>query len=638
MILSNGVNRLLNLRHYFPKQLLPHFAWGWIFYFIIYFAGRLSGVHVDVIRAIYTLTTIGVPVLFLVFHGVTQQRLKLHFPSHSKTPLDFGSLSLSLLFVLAMIYVGPYLEFPSDPLEHLSRIQAWESIQWMDTEVDHLLSRSTTFVYFLNHWILQGAGVDWGDRQGLAIFCAALQGVLFWSFIRFSLIFTARIKIAWFGALLSVGFFGKDVFNYYSYYVLSASFPAYLLFLEGLILLCYSFIHQRLRYLFLLPPILAFCWHNHPQEVLLLLNTGAGLSILLSILHYRQYTSPFRKWMLGTAIMSGSCLMGVGGYLIVNPELRGWGPWARIMLVEKQVWSWPVRYLRFQELDTTLGIFGWGVMMGSGLVLFLARYCSKRLVLLAALSAWPLLTLWNPFIMEVFEWKVRASATYYRILYSSCFWILGAILLETLYNQIQLTIPFQWSRFHIPYAKQLKILVVLIGCLGLLELANTPHPPIRGKLKQLRKKPHPALDGMNLQATIAYLRQNAPQRCHDIANNQKFKTNRSYIVADRYVSAYLLTTGRFYIAIAWKKEYQHFQKEACYIVIYAQNNAPASWVGEISRHWTPKTANTSEFYADFLSPWIAKNAPHFQPVFADGNILVLANPNPGIEKYDEERY
>ncbi len=282
IFLTQWINRLLNRRHYFSAKILPCFAWGWLLYFALYMTGLWAKISVAALSMLFTALAVGsacAGLLSWLYSLRSPLRLRL---LRSEIPLDLVSLGGTAAFMLGMMLVGPYLEFPSDPLEHLRRIQSWERVIWTQ---DVYSVYALRFSYFWSHWLLQDSGITWGERQGLGIFCAVLQGMLFWSFIRVTKQFTSKKTVAWLGAIFSVAFFGKDVFSFYSYYVLASTFTTYLVFLEGLLLLLHCFQQQQFRNLWLLPPLLFFCVQNHAQEALLLLNAGLGLCVLLLLVN-----------------------------------------------------------------------------------------------------------------------------------------------------------------------------------------------------------------------------------------------------------------------------------------------------------------------------------------------------------------
>ena len=652
VILTSWINRFLLWRCYFDRKYLPCFAWGWCVYFLIYMLGREGAVSVDKVHYIFTSIALGVPCVTVLWKGGRHSPMKDQ-KLQSDLSLEKETLLLLGVFVGIMIYVGPYLEFPSDPLYHLTAMQSWEAARWLHVVEE----RASHFVYFVNHWLLQSSNISWGERTGVTLLTAILEGMLLWHFIRFTRVFTQHIWVGWGGGLASIGLFGTNVFSYYRYYVLADSFIAYFVFLEALCLVCCCFIKERFRYLLLLPPLLAFCWQNHPQEVLLLVNAGGGMGLLLLIFRYRTLSLNFRRPL---AILAG---LGLTGVILVSVITK-----VPILSLKEEFYlqkimdgllESPLYVVRFSRLNDVMGVWGWMAMVGSVIVLFSSR-SSKKLIILAGICFWPLIVLWNPPAIALMLRAIPSSSILYRLIYGSLYWIFLAIFLGYMYEQrhrlFQLLPWFSLFQRSTPYLSRFQWAVILVVFLGSTLI---PHAPIRGKILHLLTKTETQLDGRELNPVIRYLRQEAPRHCIDPYLGEEYRPVRRFILSDPYINQYLLATGYFYtmtdrwriinynerahrdfpnqFVLKWfkdiTKKLQGSQEipvfpdvlrkqNICYVVLYSGNPSPSSRIGSLSGHWTPDFVNIQHDYSKKLLYWIQKYSQDFQLVFHNEGVHV----------------
>jgi hypothetical protein len=324
--------------------------------------GRWMSAPVESVRLFYTGIALLVPTLSGVWylsnpHASVWQRQRIDLP------LDPWTLLLVGVFIGVMIYVGPYLEFPSDPVDHLAFIQSWEKARWMN----YIYSDSyysSRFVYFFEHWLLQPSGLSFGNRTGLLFLSPALQGILFWQFIRITKILTNNTILSQLGGLMSLGFFGYNAISFYRYTVLAGTLLAYIIFLEGLILIISSFSKEEWRYLFLLPPLLAFCWQNHPQETLLQLNGMIGICITLLLFRYKGITPRFRNIMALITII----VITVSVFILFKREVLSENI-ASPLISYYKLFGWNINLLQLQHLNLMLGGLGWFAILSAALIL-----------------------------------------------------------------------------------------------------------------------------------------------------------------------------------------------------------------------------------------------------------------------------
>ncbi len=632
VLLNSWINRFLLSCYHFDSKYLPCFSWGWCVYLLIYLLGRQWAISTETIHWIFTGMAVGIPCLTGVWYGLGLSPMRLQKRYHG-LPLEKETLFLVSLFVGGMIYIGPYLEFPSDPVYHLFFIQNWEAAQWM-TSVE---GRPSHFVYFLYHWLLEPSNISWGQRTGLAILSAGLQGLLLWNFIRVTRIFIPNVWVGWFGGVASVGLFGNSIFSFYRYYVLSNGFISYLVFLEGLILIFCCFFKERFRYLLLLIPLLVFCLFNHRQEGLLLLNAVVGIGFLSLIFRYRTLSARFRRPLLFVA--------GIGTVVAILL----WSYLSKPLLTESQLFylkkiadgllERPLYVSSFVRLNEVLGGAGWLAMVAALVVLLWFRH-SKKLTILACLCLWPLIVLWNPIAVELML-NFFYSTVLYRLIYGSLYWIFLVVFFGYLYQQ--------WH--HSPRARS-GHWKLAIGMSVFIAVMWIPQAPIKGKIQHLLTKPSDQLNGKNLDAAIQYLRRQAPENCTD-PYRSGHRPVRTYLFSDNYVNSYLLATGYFYTIsdrwepISYGSAYPDFmdretvrwletleEKDAplfydklkthhiCYVILSSGNPAPPSRTGSLSGHWPAEYANTKRDDFKTLFHWVRKRSQQFQLVFQDQAVRI----------------
>ncbi|MGK7925766.1 MAG: hypothetical protein AB4290_11055, partial [Spirulina sp.] len=256
LVLNHWVNQLILKRFDVDSPSLPVLAWGWSIYFLIYMVSRGLALPVEPIRAMFTGMAFSIAIAGGIFwflqphRSFWQQRRK-------DLPLDFWTIAFLFCFLAAMIYIGPYLEHPSDSVDYFYRIQAWEKARFMNYGSDN---RYVTFATFYEHWILQPSGLSYGERLGLSFVSAITQGMLFWELVRIARAIANNIPVGLAAGLMSLGYFGYDAISFYRYTVFSGPMLAYIIYLETLLLIITLFVKEQWRYLLFLPPLLWFSW------------------------------------------------------------------------------------------------------------------------------------------------------------------------------------------------------------------------------------------------------------------------------------------------------------------------------------------------------------------------------------------
>jgi hypothetical protein len=635
LLLTRAVNRRLTRAcAWLDPHYLPCIAWGWCVYLLPYLISAWLAAPVEVVWGLYAGLAVGTPII------ATAHRLWRHrfaFPTVARAPgCERWTLLLVAGFVGGMIYVGPYLEFPSDPVDYLYRVQAWEKVRTMDYAGAHQIKGIPTarFASFLEHWLLRDSGISLGAREGLGLVSAVTQGLLFWQFARLATLLTGRAVWGWLAGALSLGYFGYATLSFYRYVVFSGPMVSYIVYLEGLILIVAAFSKQDWRYFLLLPPVMLLCWMNHEQGTLFLVNALIGVAVALLLFRYRALTRPFRRILLGGVVTAGALALGLA---IRWPPVVPKADWEAYYVTPLgTVFGWQLTYHTVLMLDEMIGAVGWAAMIAAGAVLLLPRR-DPGLDIMAAVTLWPLAVLWNPVGVDVL-----ARFTYvdliHRLLYGSLYWVLPVVLLSHVAERLD-----QGRRAGAGSRAVFRYLAVS-ALVGLTMASWLARPPIRGRLKHVVLPVRPELDGANLQPLIRYLRANAGS-CVDPHPDPRYRPIRRYVLSDTYVNTYLLATGYFYTATSRREAVGHEspplglqlpldgaldqaaflsilrERSVCYVVLYRPTAPVWSWAGTTSGHWRSDHADTTRYYSARFVQWV-DDPRHFELTFEDGPVRV----------------
>ncbi len=629
LVLGRGLNHLLHRYGRLERCYLPVWSWGWGVYFGLYSLGRLLGLPVETVRLLYTGLALTVA-LGAIAWGAREAIIPPGRSANAKRlgrtaawPWPALTLTLLGLCTLSFILVGPYLEFPADSVSYFYRIQAWEKARFMDYAG---LGSYSNFAGFSTHWLLQGSGMDRGDRTAAGILAALYQSLLLWQSVRLGYLVTQSHPWSWLAGLLSLGYFGYDAISFYRYTTFAGALLAQIFYLEALPLIFAFFGHERWRYLVLLLPLLILGFDAHPQSVLFQLNALYGCAILLLLCRYHTLSRPLRRSLLGGLGLSlGLVLLGLRRPLAVeNLEAA----YQHLHLFSLGALGGGELWLsRYEPLSKVLGLVGWLTLLGA-IATLLYRHPDRRLDLSAAVAVWPVLMLLNPLLVNV-SLRVMAAELLHRFLYGSVFWV---FLVAALHAMTQS-----------PWCGRLQRHFLGVG-LGLVAaaLAGLPGNPVYGKLAHVWHRVHPQLDGSDLQPVIAYLRDQAPQNCTDLGTEftPHLRPIRSYVLSDSYVNTYLLNTGYFHattnrseargayespplgftVGLEKPLTYEEFRTRlqelyVCYVVLYLPPKSVVSWLGSVSGHWFPTYAHTQRFYAPQLLAWVRQSPTDFELVF-----------------------
>jgi hypothetical protein len=317
----------------FKDLLSSYFRSGWLFflpYLVLYLA-------------------------FWAFNAPVHLLLKVFYILHILHIVGLGCfiyskcrfINLKDLFFWAAIFslffnVGAYLEFPSDPWDHLFRIFQWENINQI-----HQANSNYKFAYFFGFSILgqldptnHKFGLD-----GYHTFWAILTTIQFYKLALNTINGKAWAKLATTCVLVMLG---NSSFSFFSYYGISSTMLSMIAFLAALNTLVLWQNRKPNYNVFLILLALTLGIFNHPQSFLLFLTCGTGVlfhfiiakhgwlsffkivgigSIITSILFYLIIQLPicddFRK-LLNPYILSSEWFYFWGGFKLfsLNPEIN----------------------------------------------------------------------------------------------------------------------------------------------------------------------------------------------------------------------------------------------------------------------------------------------------------------------------
>jgi hypothetical protein len=224
-----------------PHLLRRYFYSGWaffmpyLFFYLLYYWRKWpvnplpgctlgSGGHVPALLHVYwTLHAINMILGFLALRAWHQRsRLSTLRPLDSRLSTLAFSLLPWLLLALIFYIPGAYLEWPSDPWEHLRRINEWHGCQAVG---DH--STRVKSSYFLAYSLL---GRAFGLQQlfWLDFYYTGICLLLCWQYYRLARAVGLGERASLVFVILQTILFGNNIFSFYRYYGISSSIYAQL--------------------------------------------------------------------------------------------------------------------------------------------------------------------------------------------------------------------------------------------------------------------------------------------------------------------------------------------------------------------------------------------------------------------------
>lgn len=352
-------------------------------YVAVYLAGRVFDVPVA-----------GLRLGFIALHGVHMVLLTTWVVPRLRH-VDVRLMGFWMVLAALFILPGAYLEYPSDPWEHVRRIYEWSTVERLD---DH--GTAGKFAYFWG-WTWLGALPISARPAGLAAYSAFWQLLLAWQFYRLAR--ALGFSRGWSAAQVvgTVALFGTNLFGFYRYYALSSTPLAYIAYLYGVgrILEPAGPAWSRVA---AVGVAAAVAWANHDQEVLFL---ALAVFAVLAFEWTSRLSAPGRRLAAATAAAVVLGGLAFGAWLRArHPEFYA-GHVSEVSVIGTyRIWDpWTVFF-------ETLGLHGVLAMAATGLV----RYRRPRLALLTWLPV--LLLSFPPFVLFTAQ-TFPTGYIVYRVLY-----------------------------------------------------------------------------------------------------------------------------------------------------------------------------------------------------------------------------
>lgn len=410
------------------------FRQGWRFflpYLALYLAFRAGGWPTTLLRSLFELLHVALLLLLLRYAWARRSEIRAG-------DVAFW-LSLAALFVLP----GVYLEFPSDPWEHLNRIYLWTKAPSVG---DH--GFADRFAYFWD-WSLVGRVPIPHRRLALSLLAGVYQMLIAFQFSRLARRLGAspgwaKAQVA--GTLLLFGHY----FSFYGYFALASTSLAYIAYLRALVVGLDAVERRRYRFADAAGALLLI-WYNHAQELVLLATSGVGLVGHAAWRHPRVRAllgGPLPRLVAGGMLLAAAVLGALAGEAPVYPP---------------------------PQMFSVLGIHG-VIAVAAALLLW------DRLGVVATLTLTPVLLLTFPPTAVAAHQVPMDDDLRWRLLFA---FPTSFVLLEVL----KLTVARVDARYGGPAGRTLTLALVV----ALFALALQPAPPYLGRLWFLLHRPPPDL-------------------------------------------------------------------------------------------------------------------------------------------------
>ena len=396
--------QLVQTRSDFCRYLIAYFRSGWIF-FIPYIAAYLiyAGLH-------WPVNTTGagswIPALlhfYWFLHAVNLllaatalvswwRGTSIHRPTS-----DFP-YNLIPWFCLALLFwiPGIYLEWPSDPWEHLRRINEWHV---HNAVMGHSAWKKSSY---LLPYSLTGHLTGHNQLQWLNFYYTAICLLLCWQYYRLARAVGLGPKAGFVFVILQVVLLGNGVFSFYRYYGLSSGILAQM----GVVALTQTAVvavqHRSsasnwLRAILAGTILALFIVFNHPQ--------GVGLAVLatLAVIFWKLFSwKPSLGWTL-VCILAALSILPVKWYFAGDlfesfPEAKNWlSPW----------YGFKVMLPGSPGSGRLLQVLGWAGLANALIAVFLIRHNHVA----GWLTLTPLLALCLPYIAFPFAATLFQQST-----------------------------------------------------------------------------------------------------------------------------------------------------------------------------------------------------------------------------------
>ncbi len=555
------MNERSRIQSHHRDAVVRYFASGWAFflpYLLLYLLFWVCDWRVSTLTAIC--------IVLHAFHGAGL----VYFICLKAKSLNWTAALFWIALAAVLFNVGIYLEFPSDPWEHLWRISQWQHLETIsDAKTNY------KFAYFLGHSL-----VGWTEpidrRLALNIYSSSCLMLLAFQTYRLALVVGLNQRWAKLGVLSNILLLGYDSIGFYLYHGFSSSqlslitsFAA----IRATIALSSRFSLSASLVLFL--ALMVSCL-NHVQGGLLWFSAALGIGVAKIVSSYGWKRGAGA--LLAVMVASGLCAIPLVLHFIdkmTHPSKSWIFPWGGI------------NPLGQEHFFRTLGLLG--------MLNILAGLCIlKRDTVLGWITATPLVLLsLTPFgLMLVYVLaQHNTPVVAHRVLYGTMPLLSLSFVLQQACKRLR------FSDFKIvPCAGLILILVTIIN-----------YPPIFGKSLALFFRPPPIHSLIPIDDTAQWLHHNFPIRSDE------------YILSDRAtqyaVSAHLGINLRWHFDRRIPETLQSRvdslggvagvlkRPEIAGVLALARQpevGSVGSILGRSSGHWDPNTVRDNLLFAPSL--------------------------------------
>lgn len=628
----------LDLRFFLKKYIknlnfLPLLSSGLFFYFLLFHILRFFNTNTadaifyfKVVSILIILINIIIFLIYCYSHR-SKKEIVMKFGIIGELPL----ISILLLIFVFFFYIGPYHEYPSDPVQHLLLIsKCFFSKSLKEIPITH-------FSYFFT-LVLIGK-IDFTSHYlNLSFYSALVQTTLFFLFYKLTYVISKNKHVALAGAIFSLGYFGTNVFSFYRYYTFAKTFFAYIAFLEAMIILVESMRMRRLSVIFFSFPLIVFCIFTHMQEALLICMQMLIAPIIMSLLvdnHNKElWTRSYYHKMILFPFLGIITFQYILKYVkeqneILLPEF--------VLRLDKFFHFMPskmfiINFLPNSSFFKTVGLFGLFTFIFIGLAFILLLLQKKifssldnankeknlTLELVVSLALPSIIILFCPLTIFILG-KIISQNLFYRLLYGSCYWIMFPIVLHYVLTR--------YSILNINNRLKLFWFIVFL----LLSISYYPQHPVWGRSYMLTYKMMQEHDGRAIVPLVNYINSNEEFKkkvfisdgytevfsaIHGIKvlNGQRFLDNPLLGCYDWLALHY---KRRIFNAHAIKKSMKGNNMDAAIINMQISD----SELGRLSGHWKSSELNLKSKYDNRIVKLISKSKI-FSSVKINENITI----------------
>ena len=362
-----------------------------------------------------------------------------------------------LFFFLIGYFFGPFLEPPSDPLEHLRRVYSYCGLSSNDLPINNrgFWHYTMSSLFLCNESLTKTPEstlhtIDFlhGLYQGLLLSSLFIMGK------------SAGLPSRWsfFSALTAFLFLGTNKFSFFSYYSLAASASSMLVYWLWISAFFFRQDRSALFYgtVFALAS-LPVLWINHKQEAAFI-----GFIFVIWILIYAH------KWIwlaLKQSTLSKIIYLSIVLLVFViipqHPQVYEWMSETNNNVLEELAYNWRTNQYLFVHWFSFYQIANfWGYRVGDSLglmgflpvilviPLLLSKIKGKRVeqIRIIILSLLPLILMLTPLFSSIWVASLKAATAmdvYWRMVYSSLYWLALAAIL---FRYEQNLLPIKWMK------------------------------------------------------------------------------------------------------------------------------------------------------------------------------------------------